>query len=158
MLPIATYNAAKEVRISSGVIKGHHNARRPCAFGRNVNFRCAWRDQKYWGRSNLPDLSRALQVGFHGISRKERITGFWHRSRQSTLIRCGLAGSHSIRSGHITIACCAEVACATFLCVGTQEIGQYIPCSCDVAIVFFKLLRIKCQQTACAFFVVSVPT
>src|SRR5437762_10928576 len=80
--------------------------------------------------------------------------GLCNRSRKCTLISCGLAGRHSIGSGHVPVASCAEVSCATFLCVATQEMVQNISCSCDIGIIFFKLPSIKCQQTTGAFIVV----
>src|SRR5262249_17224500 len=67
MLPIATYATAKEVWINSRVIKRHTNACQPGAFSGHANLCRAWRDQKDWGGSNIPDFLRAAPVSLHRI-------------------------------------------------------------------------------------------
>src|SRR5438046_1895608 len=67
MLPVAPYAAAIEARIIPRIIKRHHNTRHPDTFGGDVNLRRAWRDQKDWRGSNIPDFLRALPVRFHRI-------------------------------------------------------------------------------------------
>src|SRR5436190_12677152 len=79
--------------------------------------------------------------------------GLGHRIREPTLIRCGLAGGHSIRPAHVPIASCAEIARTTFLRVATQKMVLNISCSCDVGIILLKLPNIKCQQTTSALVV-----
>src|SRR2546423_7831648 len=122
MLSITAYVAAIEIRISSGIIKGHDNSWQPGVFGCDVNLGDAWCNQKDWRCANFPDFLGALSIGLDRITRKRACADFCRRIREHTFIRRGLARRHSIRPGNVAIAGRAKVARETFVSVAAPKI------------------------------------